>query len=169
MTFVEVIVSIGLVAGMASVVLGAVGLMENAARRDRHRLEALEVAHRVILQMVDDPAWLEGQVPRVEHSGSYYVFEVRRDIMVDEEDALGVSGEENRSRMSSMSFDDASLNQVVASQVLQVTVRVFLERADGSVGERPLAELTRVYNPVMGAGNRGIEWMMKLLERDLGG
>jgi hypothetical protein len=167
MTFVEVIVSIGLVAGMATVVLGGVGLMENAARRDRHRLEAMEVAHRVILQMVDDPRWLDNQVPRVEHGGSYYTFQVQRAIMIDEEDALGEGVD--RSRLSTLSLEDASMNQIVASQVLQVTVWVYLERPDGSVPERPMARLTRVYNPVMGAGNRGIEWMMRLLEQDMGG
>jgi len=165
MTFIEVVVSVGLLAGLASIVLGAVALIENASLRDRYRLDAMEVAHRVVLQMVDDPRWLDGAVKRVEQNGTFYHFEVERDVMVNEDATAGAPDETRTARRRSRSFEDADLNQVIASQVLQVRVTVFRELDDGSITPDPIVELLRVYNPVTGSGRRGIEYMMWAMEQ----
>lgn len=165
LTFIEVVVSVALLAGMASVVLGAVTLMENAAAREIHRLNAMEVAHRVIVQIIDDHKWIKRNkhLP-VEMNGHLYVFTHREDVLSREEGLDEAEGADRSNRRTSRPAAEASLDERLKAQIHEVTITVYLERADGSRSEQPYAELTRVYNPIMGEGNRGVEWFTDLLQ-----
>ncbi len=166
LTLLEVVVAVAMLAGMATVVLGAVSLIENAATRDRHRLNATEVAHRVIVQLIDDHTWIDRQaVRRVQQGEHFYLFDHRVDVLYREQGVDGADSNRRRSQLASETGVEARLK----SQIHQITVTVYLEEQDGGRSLDPYATLTRIYNPVMGEGERGIRYVMDLFEEEFGG
>ena len=166
LTLLEVVVAIAMLAGMATVVLGAVSLIENAAARERHRVNAAEVAHRVIVQIIDDHKWIDNQPNhRVAQGEHWYQFDHRIDVLTRER---GLDGAES-TRRTAKSAAEADVEERLRSQIHQVTVTVYLENEDGRRSPVPYARLTRIYNPVMGEGERGIKYVMDLFQKEFGG
>jgi hypothetical protein len=155
-----------MLAGMATIVLSTVSLIENAAVRERHRVNGAEVAHRVIVQMIDDHKFIEKQpVQRVQQGDHFYQFDYREDVLTREQ---GLEGDEGR-RRSAKSAADADVEERLRSQIHQITVTVYLEDEDGVRALEPCARLTRIYNPVLGEGERGIRYVMDLFTKQFGG
>ena len=168
LTFVEVIVCLGIVAGAAGLVFGTVGFLERVALHNRDRLNGTEVAHRVILQWIDDFQSLRGQVHRVEHDGRMYQFDVWEEVLLTESGNEPGSSRSTSQRRSSVKADNVSAEDRLNAQIHQITVDVFLELPDGSRSARPVATLVRSYNPMMGLGGRGMKYMTKVLEESWG-
>jgi len=170
LTFVEVIVSLGIVAGASVLVFGTIGFLENVAAYNRDRLNGTEVAHRVILQWIDDFKFLRGQVRQVELGGRMYQFDVWEEVLTNEiGDGAGPGRSAASQRRASVRAENASIDDRMAAQIHQITVEVFAVRADGTRSPTPVATLVRSYNPMMGLGNRGFKYMVDLLEQSQGG
>ncbi len=154
LTFLEVVISLAMLAGVTSVILGAVGFIENAAVRDRMRLDATEVAHRVVIQYIDDPSWLKNQPKRYIYNERPYVFKYEEQYLLDGEEGVAASAE------TTEDFDD-----IVASAMRVVTVTVWLEGEGGVVEPEPLAVLSRTY--WLGRDERTMSALMEQLMRTL--
>lgn len=166
LTFVEVIISVGVVAGAATLVLGTIGFLERVATHNRDRLNGMEVAHRVILTCMDDFKSMRGQVHRVEYDGRMYAFDVWEELLTSED---GVEANNSVSqRRSSRKVEEVSLQDRLQSQIHQITVVVYVEDAHGRRSERPVAWLVRSYNPFMSPGDRGIQYGVELMQEALG-
>jgi len=164
-----VIVSLAIVAGGVAIAFGAIGFMENIATHDRHRLNGTEIAHRVILQYIDDFKSLRSQVHRVPMGGSMYQFEITENVLLTESgDGVARSGGKASQRRKSVSAKNASVEERFAAQIHQITVDVYLEHPDGTRSARPVATLVRSYNPVMGLGTRGMTYWIEMLNESQG-
>lgn len=139
LTFLEVVVSLAILAGVSSIVLGTVGFLEQAAARDARRLDATEVAHRVIVQYIDDPSWLENQPKRYVYNERPYVFEYLEQYLID--------GDEPGGDLTAVAKAEttAEFNKIAASAMRVITVTVWLEGPDGFVEDEPLSTLSRTY------------------------
>jgi len=163
LTFLEVVLAVALLGTASAMILGAISFTELNAERDRLRLEAMEVAHRVVLQHLDDPAELERFDGRYSYNRRVYVFELREEIL--RQDESGVTGLVQRSTRLAQ---DASAEEQLNSQLYVLTVTVYPEAEGdpGRVGGPALAELRRIYNPVAQFArdpDRMIEWVMGAL------
>lgn len=170
LTILEVVVAVAMLAGLAAMILGAVSLMENAAVRDRHRLNAMEVAHRVIIQLIDDHTWVDRQpAHRVQQGDYYYDFDYRVDVLYHETgiDEQGKQTSSNK-RLTKLA-SDSTVEERLKAQIHEITVTVYLELPDGSRSLQPYATLHRIYNPIMGEGERGIRYVMDMFQKQFGG
>ena len=168
LTFVEVIVCVGIVAGAAGLVFGTVGFLERVALHNRDRLNGTEVAHRVILQWIDDSESLRSQVHRVEYDGRMYQFDVWEEVLLEESGLEAGSSHRSSQRRSSVKADSVAVEDRLNAQIHQIFVQVFLQLPDGSRSALPVATLVRSYNPMMGLGGRGMAYMLKRLEESWG-
>lgn len=169
LTFVEVIVSLGIVAGGAALVFGALGFMSNVIAHDRNRLNGTEVAHRVVLMYIDDFKQLRGQVHRVEQGGTMYQFDVWEEVLASESGVDPRAARTSASqRRKSIKAEQASVEERLSAQIHQITVHVYAEMPDGSRSARPVATLVRSYNPIMGLGARGLSYFAELYKQSTG-
>lgn len=150
LTFIEVVVSLVILSGLAVVVLGSIELIANLQERQRHRLEATEIAHRVVLQYIDDFEFLERQPNRIEHNGGVYVFLAERYIVYPNE---GVPRPPRRA-------EEVAFERQLETNMQQLLVTVYRE-VDGVVESEPLAQLERVFSPFELPGERGLTWMIR--------
>jgi prepilin-type N-terminal cleavage/methylation domain-containing protein len=143
MTFIEVIAAIALLALVSTFVLSGLSFIESASARDRYRLAATEVAHRVILQYMDDPTLLEPSKP-YQYGDTNYRWILRHEYLADESNDKQAS----TSRKSARVAEGASFDDFVKNQIHQVTVAVFLWDDDEALvsNSEPLGQLTRIYN-----------------------
>lgn len=168
LTILEVVVAVAMLAGMAGIILGSVALMENAALRDRHRLNAMEVAHRIVAQLIDDHTSVDRQPHRVQQGDYYYAFDYRLDVLTDET-GLEDDAEGPKNRRKTQLASESSVEERLKSQIHEITVTVYLERPDGARDPKPYATLHRLYNPIMGDGERGIRYVMDMFKEQFGG
>jgi type II secretory pathway pseudopilin PulG len=164
LTILEVVASLAMLGGVASGVLGAVSFMSRTTERDRVRLAAYEAAHRLILQYLDDAKSVYRKTDPVVVSGISFRFAFSAAELTASEDSMspgGTSSVEVRSAKArtGMPSSPQELEQLLKTQLEQVTVRVWLEepRAGYRAGE-PIAELVRVYDIT-----RDMDRLMKML------
>lgn len=141
LTFLEVIVSITILAGISSIVFGVIGFTQNRVNYDRERLEAMEVAHRVIIQWIDDPEWIRSQPPRYEYAGSLYTFEVIENFLVFDEERGGGG----RISAGVQRQEDVELDDLARSSLRVLDVRVWREDEEGFIEPEPHVHVTRTY------------------------
>lgn len=158
LTFLEVVVALVLLTGLAIVVLGSIQMIVRLNERQHLRLEAMEIAHRVVLQYIDDFEFLERQPNRVEHNGEVYVFLAERYIVFPND---GVRRPPRRAE--AMAFDEQLQTNM---QLLLVSV---YREVNGVPEEQPLAELERVFSPFELPGQRGLNWMIRHMQSQGGG
>jgi hypothetical protein len=168
LTFVEVIVSVGIVAGAAVLAFGTIGFLEKVASHNIDRVNGAEVAHRVILQWIDDFQWLRNQDHRVEMGGRFYQFDVWEEVLAAESAEVAGTARRASQRRTSVRADTVTADERFQAQIHQITVQVFAELPDRSRAPVPVARLVRSYNPMMGLGGRGMDYMLKTLEESWG-
>ncbi|MEM1424849.1 MAG: type II secretion system protein [Planctomycetota bacterium] len=160
LTIIEVLVSIAILGGIASMVFGVIGFQERAAAYDTHRINAMEIAHRTVVQWIDDPQWIRSQPKRYEYMGRFYVFDVQEMVLVNDE----ASGGTGVAVGSARSEDESSVEDIVQSALRVLDVRVWLEDAElegVTTTDEPLVHMTRTY--WLGATERGREELFRML------
>lgn len=162
LTFIEVIVAAALLAGLASVVMGAVSFMETAAARERHRLNAMEVAHRIIAQYLDNPDILPDSSLPIQQGDTLYKFTLREEVMVQDEGADQALRRRTGKLKSQLSPQDQ-----LPALLNRLTVQVFLADAGSPVidSTRPVIELVRMYNPMVGDEDVILRNLLKLVDQ----
>lgn len=144
MTMIEVVVATFTLAIAAAMISGGISFSANLSERNRERLAAVEVAHRIIITHVRDPRELKGQPQRVLFDGHYYAFDLDEEVL--SKDQVEGTGAVRRSVKKSA---DVDLVEKLNNQLQRVTVRVKLD--EPSEKPRPvLATMTRMFNPYAG-------------------
>ncbi|MEM1166433.1 MAG: prepilin-type N-terminal cleavage/methylation domain-containing protein [Planctomycetota bacterium] len=149
-TFIEVMVALAVVGLMAAMATAAIMQIERMREAVVHRRDALEVAHRVILQHIDDPKVLQGQVRRTPLNDSWYRFDLTSEVFQLEWPTAG--GEETTVpvSVSTRLVRGAGFEELLKARLQRVTVEVYLDEPGHPLTVRgtPIATLTRVHNPL---------------------
>lgn len=163
LTLLEVVAATALLAGLASIVLGAISYMETATARERHRLQGMEVAHRIIAQYIDNPKFLPSESLPIQQGESFYRYSLQEDVLVQEAGAEGSIRKRTAKRKQ-----DLSVEQALPEMLNRLTVRIFLDDPFSTVLDptRPIAELIRIFDPIQGRPEDVVlEELLKLVER----
>lgn len=154
LTLLEVILALTTLVIAAAALLGGSSFAAGLSARDVRRLEATEVAHRLILQHLEDPKFFDGQPKRTEINGHFYAFTLDEDVVVSDEPRQQVNAPRT-SPKSSTKYRAAALASATGEDLLKPTnrlvVRVYPDDDNTGVGQKiSLAELTRYYTWIGG-------------------
>lgn len=143
LTLLEVVLALATLMIAASALLGGVSFASMLAQRDERTLEATEVAHRLILQHMEDPNFFVGQPKRTEINGRYYAFTLAEEV-VTADDRAATAGN------GPLKYKAGALADAVGDDRLKganrLVVRVFPDDDNtGPARKVALAELSRYY------------------------
>lgn len=139
-TFLEVVFSAVILAIAAGAITGAFALIERLSLRDDARLAGYEVAHRLILQYMDDPDSLPPEHLPLEMGRFRFRYTIGKEALV--EDAAGETGVERREGRNVNNLDMADR---LRGRLLLIRVSVNWDQGDGLLDE--VASLDRVFDP----------------------
>lgn len=139
-TFLEVVFAAVILAMAAGAISGAFALIERLSLRDDARLAGYEVAHRLILQFMDDPESLPPEHLPLEMGKFRFRYTLGKEALL--EDPTGERGVERR---QGQNVNNLEMADRLRGRLLLLTVQVNWERPDGYVDE--VATLTRVFDP----------------------
>jgi type II secretory pathway pseudopilin PulG len=164
LTMIEVVMALATLVIASSMILASVSFMETTAARNTTRLEAMEVAHRVIMQYIDEPDDLKQFNQRYQYNRSFYRFEVREEILqIDEStDIPGLT------RREGALAKDLNMEDTFKSLLYQVTVTVYRENPNypDAIPTTPHTQLVRLYNPISlfeRDEDRLLDWITQVL------
>ncbi|MGP1345316.1 MAG: type II secretion system protein [Phycisphaerales bacterium] len=161
LTFLEVIMSLAMVGVVGAMITGGIGFMERAQRANALRLDAVEVAHRVIIQQVDDDKLWKQEVNRVELNGTVFEFDLHLEVLVSDG-----SSTDPRARRERREVNASTFNERLTSKLHLVTAQVWAVDPPQESGE-PLATLTRVYNILDVEGDALFGRIIRMQEEDM--
>lgn len=162
LTVLEVVMASALLVTLASIVIGTLSFIEGVHMRDLHRLNATEVAHRVIAQYIDDPTLLPDEDLPLQQGDFLYRYVMREDIIELDDDGT------TRRVASKRRALDVPATEQFGNLLRQILVQVYID--DDRVPERlkltPVASLERLYSPIAGREEDAVlEWIKALLQR----
>lgn len=163
LTLLEVVAATALLSGLASIVVGAVSFMESSSARQRHRLQAMEVAHRIVAQYIDNPKLLPDESLPIQHGESYYKYTIQEDVLVQEQEA----GSKIR-RATAQRKANLSIEQALPQMLNRIIIHVYVDDPENPALDtsRPAAELVRIFDPIQGRPEDVVlEDLLKLVER----
>lgn len=163
LTLLEVIAATALLAGLASIVLGAVSFMEASTARQRHKLQAMEVAHRIVAQYIDNPKLLPDESLPIQQGESFYHYRIQEDVLVQEQEAGSKIRRATAQRKSNLSVEEA-----LPQMLNRIIISVYLDDPENPVIDptKPAAELVRIFDPIQGRPEDIVlEDLLKLVER----
>ncbi len=139
-TLLEVIVATAMLTMLAGLITGGMSFLDALRVRSLHRLNGVEIAHRVIAGYLDDSSKLgDGSEPD-QFGDFFYAWELREEVI-----ELDESGRARSNVSSQMDAMDA-----IPNMLRRVTVRVYLAdpRFPDLQTGTPVAELERVFSPL---------------------
>jgi hypothetical protein len=138
-TFLEVVFSAVILSLAAGAITGAFALIERLSLRDDARLAGYEVAHRIILQFMDDPESLPPDRLPIEMGRFRFRYTLGKEALLEE--SAGETGVERREGRNVSNLD---MTQRLRGRLMLLTVRVEWERPGGF---DEVATLSRVFDP----------------------
>lgn len=167
LTLIEVVVATVTLVLASAAVFGGVTFIASMAARDRSRLGALEVAHRVILQHMEDATVLAGQPLRSEMSGSYYCY-VMEEMLIKAEEPGRQAAPGTPVTYTAVPLHEAEGTDRIGKPLNLLTVRVYADDdATGPANKPVLAELSRVYNWLSQDGDTLLDKLKQRFGREL--
>ncbi len=161
MTFIEVVAAMALIGVIASMIAGTIAFSRNASGIMHRRAEAAEAAHRIIIQHLEDPGVLDKGPRRVDLNGTLYHYELREFALIGEDAGAGTT------RRKRIDIAQATMNERLSSKVHMVSVDIFDAGALDAAPARPLATLTRVYNPLnTDDPDKILDWLGRVIDQD---
>lgn len=145
-TFLEVVLAGALLSLSAGAITSAFSFVERMSDRDRRRLEAYEVAHRAILQYLDDPTAMDKEGKKIYALGRGKYRLIVGEEMLSEADGAGENVSVRRKKVTA----GVDLMSLLRARVLMVTVEVF-EDIEGERSVEPLAVMSRIFDPLSNA------------------
>ncbi|MFM9957140.1 MAG: prepilin-type N-terminal cleavage/methylation domain-containing protein [Phycisphaerales bacterium] len=147
LTLIEVVIALTTLTIAAAALLGGSSFVTTLGARDRARMDAHEIAHRVILQHIEDPGMFTGQVKRAEIAGRYYAFTLDEEVVLSKESVA----ERPASRGSRVSYSSSSMASLggddAIKQLNRLVVRVYPDDDNtGPASKIAAAELVRFYS-----------------------
>lgn len=155
-TFLEVVFGAVILSLAAGAISGAFALIERLSLRDDARLAGYEVAHRLILQYMDDPESLPPEHLPLEMGKFRFRYTLGKEALL--EDPAGEAGVERREGRNVSQLDMAAR---LRGRLLLLRVQVNWERGDGFIDE--VASLSRVFDPFGDTSDSG-QMLRQLLE-----
>lgn len=141
-TLLEVVLAVLILGGSAAIIAGGVGAIERSSVRDKVRLEAAEVAHRIILNYLKDPGTLPDNSLPIEQGSGLYRYLLSEEMLVEEGVVDGVSVRVPKPT------DQISENERLGSQLVVITVKVYEHNDGRAIGGEPLAVIRRIFSPL---------------------
>ena len=152
MTFLETIVAVAIIGMLAAAVTSAISFIGNTQRRQQRQLEAAEIAHRLILQYIDDPdempkptetiGPINGDVFRYEQSLEPVAVSSAIDTSITNDSRSNNSSSQGAGAAGGISLDRLGV----------VRIRVWLAEPSGGTRvfdpSMPGAVLARLYDPL---------------------
>jgi len=145
-TFLEIVLSAAMLSLSAAALIGALDSARRISQQQKHRLDAVEVAHRLILNYLLDPESLPRDGQRIEQGRHEYRHVLHEEILVEDEDASDQALAVRRARPQR----DTGRNARLASGLKRITIEVYHYRKLRPSDDRPLVTLSRIYNPLIG-------------------
>lgn len=143
LTFLEAVLAMTLLAFVAATVAGAFGAMQRGARIEQEKLNAVEVAHRVLVGYMNDPETVPAPDEFVEQGQGRYRVLFSEQMLVEDE-----GSDERYSLRRPVPLKQATMNERLGAGLILLTVRVFPYDDAGPVPrDTQLVELSRIYNP----------------------
>lgn len=141
LTFIEVVISIFMLTIVMSMIVGATSFFQRSSTVLRRRAEAMEAAHRIIVQHLEDRKLLITGPKRVELNGTLYGYDIK-------EFSLAADGDEDTSKTtrSQVPVEEASIDERLTAKLHQVYVEVYLDDPDLPYTGQTLATMSRVFN-----------------------
>ena len=162
LTLIEVVLASGMLVTLAGMILGGISFIENVRTRDVHRLNGMEVAHRLVAQYIDDPAALPDNSLPIQQGEHYYRW-VMREELIELEDDGGTHTRRVRTRVST------SVPAIEQFGTLLRRVHIEVIRADPGDELRfpnPVARLDRIYSPIVGRSEEVmLQWVMSIIQQ----
>lgn len=165
-TFLEVALAIALLAGLAASVTAAFAGLRRSALFEQEKLNAMEVAHRVIVGYMNDPATVPKPDEYVEQGAGRYRVLFAESMLVEERG----SSDETFSLRKPVPIKSATDNERLGAGLIMVTVRVFPYDESGPLPrDTMLAELSRLYDPYASDQHEDVfmRHVMRLLGEDM--
>ena len=145
MSLLEVVIAIAMLAAMSTIILGSITFMQRGARRDDRRLEAAEVAHRLITQTLVNKDELPDSSLPIQHGANLYYFRSIENVIVIEDEEGGPAN------VSTIRGEQADISQQIRNQLHQIVIHVFPADERGNyLSAEPLVSVSRVYNIMKG-------------------
>lgn len=155
---IEVVVATATLVVAAAMIYGGITFSANVANRNVRRLEATEVAHRIVVTHIRDPSELVGQPKRVRFGNHMYRFELDEIVLVKE-----LTEGQGPSRRSGVSASELDLTSILNNQLFQVTVRVYPDEIAEYSNQPSLASLSRVYTLMSLQDEDLLDWLTNRL------
>jgi len=158
LTFIEVVVSLAMLSVFASLVLGSIGYLSQMTERSTNRLQAMELAHRVVVQYLDDQDLVPDPDQYVWQGDARYRVDIEEMILQQESTTV-----EGLSQGTSLDIEDVNLQQRVQS-MHELTVSVYRwEPRNQREANVPVVRLTRHYSPFLQDEDWARDWLLDLL------
>ena len=164
LTFIEVVMSVAMLSVFAALVTGSIGFLTVNAERDKQRLQATELAHRVIVQYLDNKALVPKPDQYIPQGDTLYRVEIEETLLdLEESDIEGLS------RGSSIDLSDVNVQDRVQSMHM-LSVQVYkYEPANEQEAYTPVITLTRQYYPFLQDEDWIRSWILNLIAEQAGG
>lgn len=162
LTMLEVVMSTAMLTVAAAMILGGISFGTNLALRESRRLEAMEVAHRIVVTHIRDPRELIGQPKRVRFGDHMYRFEIDEDVLIRE-----MTEEAGPIRRSGRKAQDMDFAAMLSAQLFLVRVSVYPDEIPAATGQAPLAALSRVYTLMSYDEEDLLDWLTQRMGSQL--
>ena len=142
MTLLEVLLALAILAGATTVGIGGMGAVQRMGQVEQDRLNAMEVAHRLLLNHMIDPESLPDTARPIAQGRGVYRYEIDEAVLEEQQEGSGTT------RRSSRPMSETTGNQRLQAGLVMATVRVYRD-AGGVPDTRRgvMAELSRIYDP----------------------
>jgi len=143
-TFLEVVLSAALFAGVAATTLGAYAAIQRWSAIQEERLNATEVAHRLVLiYTLDGPDKLPDERDPIEQGRGLYRFRLIESSLTEE-----TGTEENISIRSATPMRTISSDRRIQAGLVMATIEVYPDPSTAMTDpDQTLASVSRVFDP----------------------
>jgi len=143
LTFLEVLLSAAMLTMIAGAITAAHQGVHRMSSQQEQWLEATEVAHRLILNYLLDPQSLPEQGQKITRDLGVYEHVLKEEMLVEQE-----SEEDRRTVREPVPEDELERDERLGAGLKRITIEIYPlgQRGRG----RPLASLSRTYNPFEG-------------------
>lgn len=157
----EVVVATAMLATLASAVLGAMSFMESYNAHSSRRLNAMEVAHRLVTQYIDNQELMPPNHLPIQQGDRLYRWTLREEILVRDEAQAGL-----RKHVGKVASNMRAMDQI-PEMLNRLTVTVYIQDPEDPLASaRPLAELVRIYSPIFsGDPDEALKRILRLVEQ----
>jgi len=145
LTFIEVILAAALLGGIGAAIVAAFTAVQRQAFLDQERLNAVELAHRLILTYIKlGPDYMPSTHEDQQSGRGFYRYSISEEVLIEEE---GPTDDVTIRRPSPVGR--VTQNEALAAGLVYVTVRVYPSPNQNVEmnPDVPLASVARVFDP----------------------